>query len=338
MKKIDKNLILKIIQKNWSIEKIFFQIPVDSFKTNNNIMINLYCEWITTDLQNTSKIDWKYDIKYSKQIIIFYRGDLFMKAEFLVRIPYGERSKYFEVINQINSLIDSDGLCGIAVNNVPYNLDSMLFIQTTNNINEIETLIAQANLEKIYDKGINEITHEMKARKWDIFTVMPNQDIKMFAPIFLYPEASTFQEHGYDSNFQVHKKKLFISYCHKDKEKIRSIVDDFKRYGLNVWIDEQEIDLGDNILTKMSTGINECDIAVIFISNHTLQAKTAMYELLTYLRKSINQEKKLLPILLDDTKPDDVIEGLGGYKYYPYYETHNNEELITQIKKVLEKN
>lgn len=335
---MDEDLIHIIINEFWEENKIFIRFPIDIFKSINYKKISLYVYSIAIELECLSKVEWLYDIMYNNDTILLYRKDFVMKAEFIVQIPYRERSKYFDIINKINFLIGTEGMCGIAVNNNPYSLDSILIVETKNHIVEIEEILNKSNLKRIHNKGVTEIVKEMSDRKWLFHTFPLGIDTtELMKIIFKFPETHSLETKGYNSNLSQTKKKVFISYCHKDKQEIHSIVEKFEIYGLNVWLDEKAIDIGDNIIEKMSSGIRECDIAVIFLSCHTINAKNAMYELVTFIRSLIAQEKKVMPILLDNVNPDDIVYGLGGYKYYPYFEKKDTQELIMQIKRILDK-
>ena len=44
---------------------------------------------------------------------------------------------------------------------------------------------------------------------------------------------------------------MFVSYCHKDKDIVRPIVDDMNEGGVNAWFDAKDIDIGDDILEEI---------------------------------------------------------------------------------------
>jgi len=49
-------------------------------------------------------------------------------------------------------------------------------------------------------------------------------------------------------------KKLFISYSHEDKEFVEWLKDNLQGLGLEIWYDQQELQLGDSIKGKISEG------------------------------------------------------------------------------------
>ena len=130
------------------------------------------------------------------------------------------------------------------------------------------------------------------------------------------------------------KKKVFISYSHKDKEIVVPIVMELNSCGINVFIDFLCIDYGENILAKYSQGMKESDLCVLFLSKAYSTSFHAKHELTMAFNDVITQGKKMIPIKLDNIELDEIIYGLNGYKYY----TYNNDikEVVNIISTTIE--
>lgn len=100
-------------------------------------------------------------------------------------------------------------------------------------------------------------------------------------------------------NFQ--NRQIFLSHSSPDKEFVRMLAHDLKRYGLKVWFDEWEIKVGDSLRKKISTGIVESAWLVVILSKNSVQSSWVQIELNAAL--AIELESKnvfVLPVMLDD--------------------------------------
>lgn len=319
-----------------------FEIPVISFfetcETRFYSFLKYRLEWMC----ERRKIDAVISMDYNgKKYVIFMKGDchMFSHYQYTLEIPYGSRSKYYKAMQELNEL--SDQFCGIFVNNDPYVLESYLVISTTINSEKIEKVISSYRFTLKTDKGLPEFIKEMGARKWNSATFPEKATLKdireMAEPMFFFSEKSDMVKHGYDMSFQKSRKKLFVSYSHANKETVKNIVDEILRHGLNCWLDEREIDVGENILEAVQNGMHDADLALIFISSATKTALFAQHELKTFWKELIYKKKNWFIVKLDDVNPDEILHGLSDYKYYDYSDTNDIEKLLEALNKKLHK-
>jgi len=92
--------------------------------------------------------------------------------------------------------------------------------------------------------------------------------------------------------------KVFLSYSIKDKTNAKRLAYYLERNGVTVWYDEFEIKLGQNIIEKIDKGLKESDYILILLSKDSLASKWVTYE----IRNFVNQNKKIVTILLDDVE------------------------------------
>jgi TIR domain len=60
---------------------------------------------------------------------------------------------------------------------------------------------------------------------------------------------------------------VFISHASEDKEKVvRPLATRLKRLGLTVWVDENELELGDSLSRKIDEGLVESSAGLVILS------------------------------------------------------------------------
>lgn len=104
------------------------------------------------------------------------------------------------------------------------------------------------------------------------------------------------------------QKVVFISHSSKDKQTIRQLASDLKAEGVDVWLDEREILIGDSISEKIGQGLAESDYFLIAISEHSIQSEWVKKELNNAIIKEIEKRKTVvLPIKLGGVKMPSII-------------------------------
>ena len=53
---------------------------------------------------------------------------------------------------------------------------------------------------------------------------------------------------------------IFLSHNHRDKPFVRTLAQDLRAVGAKVWLDEAEIQVGDSIITRFSSAIDEMQL------------------------------------------------------------------------------
>ncbi|CAD6491022.1 MAG: TIR domain protein [Candidatus Argoarchaeum ethanivorans] len=90
---------------------------------------------------------------------------------------------------------------------------------------------------------------------------------------------------------------VFISYAHEDRKVAMEIEDKLSKSGLNVWIDELKLKIGDSISEEIGKAIKKSKYGIIILSKHHLikQWPREELKLLFNLQLSTGQ-KIILPI------------------------------------------
>jgi TIR domain len=113
-----------------------------------------------------------------------------------------------------------------------------------------------------------------------------------------------------------HMPSVFLSHNHKDKPAVRQVARRLMEHGIKVWIDEAEMNVGDNIFEKLSIVTKEVDYLIVFISKNSIGSNWVKAELEMAMRDEWdNNSLKVLEIRLDDTPLPDTMRYLKTKMY-----------------------
>lgn len=106
------------------------------------------------------------------------------------------------------------------------------------------------------------------------------------------------------------ERVAFLSHSSKDKGFVRRLAADLVAQGVKVWLDEQQILVGDSIPERIAQGLAESDFFLIVVSRNSVESSWVKKELNSALVHEIERRKvKVMPIRLDDAQvPDSIID------------------------------
>ncbi|PHA25582.1 hypothetical protein COI69_29085 [Bacillus cereus] len=94
---------------------------------------------------------------------------------------------------------------------------------------------------------------------------------------------------------------VFLSHSSKDKFFVRKLAERLKHSGVEVWIDEAEIKIGDSLIEKISQGIKGADYLVVILSHNSVSSNWVQRELyLSMTNEVVGKEIKVLPVLIEN--------------------------------------
>jgi hypothetical protein len=128
------------------------------------------------------------------------------------------------------------------------------------------------------------------------------------------------------------KKIVFISHSTKDKPIIRKLATDLKSEGIDVWLDEQRILVGESISEKIGQGLAESDYFIIAMSEHSIRSEWVKKELNAAIVNEIERRKTIiLPVKLGDVEMPQLIK---EKKYADFTVSYKQglQDLIKMIK------
>ncbi|MGL1861447.1 MAG: toll/interleukin-1 receptor domain-containing protein [Pseudodesulfovibrio sp.] len=93
--------------------------------------------------------------------------------------------------------------------------------------------------------------------------------------------------------------KVFLSHSSEDKPKVREIAEFLKQNGIDSWIDEGEIKIGDRLLPKITSGVHETDLILAFLSTNSISSQWVQKELSLAMEREMDEHRiAILPILI----------------------------------------
>lgn len=131
---------------------------------------------------------------------------------------------------------------------------------------------------------------------------------------------------------QKDRRIAFLSHSSLDKPFIRQLAADLTANGVDVWLDEQRIRVGDSIPEKLAQGLAGSDFFLIAMSGHSVESAWVQKELNNALMTEVQRRKvHILPLKLDDTKMPPII---GDKKYADFSKSYKAglDELLTALK------
>lgn len=95
-------------------------------------------------------------------------------------------------------------------------------------------------------------------------------------------------------------KSIFLSHSSKDKFFVRTLAEHLMNYGIKVWLDEAEINIGDSLTEKIGRAIESTDYVGVVLSHNSINSEWVQRELQIALQKEIKRKKiVVLPILIE---------------------------------------
>ena len=104
-------------------------------------------------------------------------------------------------------------------------------------------------------------------------------------------------------------KKVFISHSSKDKHFVNTLATDLHNCGIEPWVDEWKIRVGESIPTKIGNGIKESDFVILVLSKSSTRSKWVEAEWQAKYWHEIQKGRvALLPILLEDCEVPELLK------------------------------
>jgi len=94
---------------------------------------------------------------------------------------------------------------------------------------------------------------------------------------------------------------VFISYSHQNKEFADKLAANLVKHKAHVWIDSWELNVGDSIIDKVQTAIQDSSALIVIISKASMESEWCKKELNSgFLRELEEKRVVILPLLLED--------------------------------------
>jgi TIR domain len=109
---------------------------------------------------------------------------------------------------------------------------------------------------------------------------------------------------------------IFLSYFHKDEPCADWLYDNLRSANLPVWYKRREVLIGDSILESIGEGLEGSELLVVVISQRAVKSNWVKAELEPKILQQIErQQVAVLPVVIDDTDPEEISIYLKGRKW-----------------------
>lgn len=89
------------------------------------------------------------------------------------------------------------------------------------------------------------------------------------------------------------RKRVFISHSSADKPQVTPLAEALRARGIDVWLDQWQINPGDDIVVAINDGLQRCDAGIVVFSANSLASRWVDAEV-SYLVYARIQENKPL--------------------------------------------
>lgn len=94
-------------------------------------------------------------------------------------------------------------------------------------------------------------------------------------------------------------QKVFLSFNYEDKAKVDQIARRLNENGIDIWYDNQDIEIGSNWNENIRYKIESSDTVIIFLSKNFLDSKWSQRELWQFLNESEKRNINIIPVTLE---------------------------------------
>ena len=129
------------------------------------------------------------------------------------------------------------------------------------------------------------------------------------------------------------KPKIFLSYAHEDIGMAKRIYHDLKRYGIDVWIDYENISPGQSWKTAIEAITKQCKYCLALLSSNTTTEHGFLKNELKFILELLSQHSELnidlLTIRVDKCEPSLKNSDIKLIDLFP------EDQYLTGLKKIL---
>jgi hypothetical protein len=102
--------------------------------------------------------------------------------------------------------------------------------------------------------------------------------------------------------------RVFLSHASEDKQRfVLAFATALRAGGLDVWVDQWEMLPGDSIVKRIFTeGIDDAVAVVVVLSTNSIDKRWVQEELDAAVVKRINDDSRLIPVVLDGLVPEQI--------------------------------
>lgn len=269
----------------------------------------------------------------AEEIII----NLIKHKSYLFSLDYGNRLEERKFIKDVLERYNRFQLtgCGVFVNNNPYNLEMYFCLSFEKGDSDFDSWLSLNYPHKIraYNVFVPELFEAVKRKGYSLVTFTDAEYIDLIMTehkneLFHHPDrVEVYKIWGRPVIDK--KRKVFLSHSSKDKDIVDLYFNELQKAELKAWYDKEEIIAGDSITGKISEGLRDCDLGVIFLSPNFLSKHSGWTEAeCNYFINSRMKKNKSLIVVNLGVNYDDIPPLLQDYKYIDSSNKSSVQELI----------
>jgi 5'-deoxynucleotidase YfbR-like HD superfamily hydrolase len=115
--------------------------------------------------------------------------------------------------------------------------------------------------------------------------------------------------------------KIFLSHSSRDKDAVLKLERDIRAAGIDVWLDDSEIEVGQSVAKKIQEGLEKSDYLAIWLTHHAVGSGWVEQEWLAKFHAAIEDRQiAVLPLLAEDV---DIPFLLRDKKYADFRSDYN---------------
>jgi TIR domain-containing protein/uncharacterized protein DUF4384 len=128
-----------------------------------------------------------------------------------------------------------------------------------------------------------------------------------------FPQGAEVFSHSYDQQaVSASPPDLFISYARRDYEQVRRVTEQFAAMEVSFWLDQRDIDGGENFAEVIARSIKLSRVFVLMCSDAALRSRNVKQE----INLAWNYERQYLPLMLERVSfPEQVEYFLTGVQW-----------------------
>jgi hypothetical protein len=126
---------------------------------------------------------------------------------------------------------------------------------------------------------------------------------------------------------------VFLSHASEDKDRfVLSFSAALRERGLDVWLDKWEMLPGDSLVDRIfSEGLGGAAAIVVVLSNQSIEKRWVAEELNAAVVKRIQENTRLIPVVLDGLEPTDLPVSIRHLLFEPVPDVNNFGDAVDRI-------
>lgn len=149
---------------------------------------------------------------------------------------------------------------------------------------------------------------------------------------------SSAQEEVEQESQDVSEYDVFISHASEDKPAIaRPLARELQDLGASVWLDDFELEIGDNLRESIDEGLRKSEYGIVILSSSFFGKDWTEYELEGLTARDVSQDKVILPVWYDIGR-DQILEHSPtlANKMAAQIDEDSIQEVASEIYEVME--